>query len=259
MREWTAREWALAYAGLGWRVFPVVPSAKRPLYSGWQRDATTSRAIIERFWRREPGPNVGLICGEAFDAFDFEAEHLPRLKAWLRAHGHRLPVTPIALTGRRGIHILVRPRTGQGGHVLRLDGHHVGELKSAGGFIVACPSQTTGPYGWRRSPLDFDVGVAPAWLWQLADAPARAVVAGGLAVIGPQQGEVRLAALARTVRAASEGRRNNVLYWAMRRAIDDGIPAPIAANVLNRMATEAGLDGREVEQTIASAELGATR
>jgi Bifunctional DNA primase/polymerase, N-terminal len=42
----TPRESALAYARLGWRVFPVAAGEKRPLDRGWQRDATTDPDLI---------------------------------------------------------------------------------------------------------------------------------------------------------------------------------------------------------------------
>ena len=83
----TSRDWALLYGGLGWRVFPVVPSGKRPRYRGWQRDATTDPELIRQYLHGEPGPNVGIICGETFDAFDVEADHLAALRHWAAARG----------------------------------------------------------------------------------------------------------------------------------------------------------------------------
>jgi len=48
----STRDWALAYAQLGWRVFPVVPRGKRPMYAGWQRDADAAGTpwpeVVER-------------------------------------------------------------------------------------------------------------------------------------------------------------------------------------------------------------------
>ena len=105
----STRDWALAYAALGWRVFPVVPRGKRPLYAGWQRDATTDPELIARYWRTDPGPNIGVICGETFDAFDIEAEHLGALRAWTSKHRLPFPATPIARSGRGGVHVLVSP------------------------------------------------------------------------------------------------------------------------------------------------------
>ena len=121
-----------------WRPGPS-PCDEWPLYRGWQRDATTDPAQIARSWRREPGPNIGVVCGEEFDAFDIEAAHLVAVRQWLDARGYRLPLTPLARTGRGGIHLLVAP-TGIGrGRDLVLAGVHIGELKSTGGFIVVCP------------------------------------------------------------------------------------------------------------------------
>jgi hypothetical protein len=249
--ERTTRDWALLYASFGWRVFPVVPSGKRPIYKGWQRDATTDPDLIACSWRSEPAPNIGLICGEAFVAFDIEVDHLPALSASMHERGHLLPETPIARTGRGGIHILVSV-FGEGGHALRLDGVHIGELKRRGGFIVACPSRTHGPYEWLRSPEAVTIGEAPEWLRGLVlDRPNMA--GSPAVVIGPSRGEARLAALARAVRDASRGSRNSVLYWAMRRAIEDGVPAGVAGSVLSRMSALAGLDEREVEATVRSA------
>lgn len=260
MSERTTRSWALTYAELGWRVFAVVPGGKRPLYSGWQQDATTAPALIKRWWRSDPGPNIGLICGEAFVAFDIEADHLPAFRTWLRTEGHRLPDTPVARTGRGGIHILVRAHASTFGHSLRLGGVHIGELKAAGGFIVACPSRTSGSYGWHRSPLDLALADAPDWLMSLATARQNQTERLSSRVqIGIGRGERRLAALARTVASATEGRRNSLLYWAMRRAVDEGIPAPVAESVLGRMAASAGLGEREISATIRSAQEASAR
>jgi len=163
-RPITTREWGRLYASLGWRVFPVAPGDKRPMYRGWQRDATIDPAQIKRYWRSEPGPNIGLVCGEAFDVFDIESAHLGALRAWMEHAGHRLPRTPLARTGRGGIHIVVAPTGIGGGRDLRLDGVHVGELKSTGGLIVVCPSLTEGRYRWLRGPDEVALAPAPDWL-----------------------------------------------------------------------------------------------
>ena len=78
--------WALQYAWLLGRVFPLVPGEKRPLYKGWQRDATTDPEQIKRYWRRDPGPNIGIVCGEQFDAFDIEAEYVDALVQYLNSN-----------------------------------------------------------------------------------------------------------------------------------------------------------------------------
>jgi hypothetical protein len=245
------RQCALEYARLGWRVFPVVPGGKRPLYRGWQRDATTDPGQIARYWRTDPAPNIGVICGEAFDALDIEAEHLARLRAWLAESGHILPRTPIARTGRGGVHILVQPLGIGGGRDLYLAGDHIGELKSVGGFIVVCPSVTVRPYTWLREPLDPPIA-APAWLLGLLERPPRPMRTAPRP--RPQRsGTGQLRALSGAVGRADIGNRNKILYWAMRRALEDGNPPRSAGLALARAALHAGLEQNEVEATIRSA------
>lgn len=100
----------------------------------------------------------------------------------------------------------------------------------------------------------------PDWLLELVRVGERGPSVGRTArQLGPTRGQARLAALARTVCQASEGTRNSVLYWACRRAAEDGIPAPIAASVLTRMAQRAGLDEGEIEATVRSAQEAARR
>ena len=248
----TSRDWALAYASLGWRVFPVVPGGKKPLFTGWQRDATTDSDLITRHWRREPGPNIGIVCGEAFVAFDIEVDHLPALSAWMREHGYRLPDTSVARTGRGGIHILSVPFV-DGGRALRLDDVRIGELKGRGGFIVACPSRTKGSYAWRRSPLDDGVAQAPAWLRSLvADRPMPEPDARAAQHLTPSRAVALAAGLYRVVAEASEGERNDILFWASCRAAEHGLERTVVADILLTAARQAGLPEREARATIAS-------
>ncbi len=163
----------------------------------------------------------------------------------------------MARTGRGGIHLLVGTREDHG-RALVLDRTRIGELKGRGGFIVACPSRTTGAYTWLRSPLEVDLAEAPAWLWTLI-ATTNTVAHEAQGPLDMRHGEARLAGLARAVRDAREGSRNNLLYWATRRALEDGIPSPVATSVLARMAIVAGLDHVEVGRTVASAVEAAAR
>jgi hypothetical protein len=247
--------WALKYAVAGIRVFPVVHRGKRPLYAGWQRDATTDVEQIVRYWRREPGPNIGAVAGELFDAWDIEARHLPAFREYLQSSGQALPLTPIARTGRGGIHILTKRIGIASSRDLHLEGVHVGELKSSGGYILVCPSVTVGPYSWLRLTEPMTVASAPGSLLALLERPRRAIKPAPRRST-PEQPAQALDALAVAVRDAGIGRRNRYLYWALRRAREEGAPSRIAAAVLTRAALAAGLDEREIEATIRSA-LGA--
>jgi hypothetical protein len=251
MKERSALDWALDYANLGWRVFPVVPGEKRPRYKGWQRDATSDPELVGRYWRSEPGPNIGALCGEAFDAVDVEAPHLQRLRDWLADKGQRLPATPIARTGRGGVHILIKAGGGTG-RALRLEGLHIGELKATGGFIVVCPSRTESTYAWINSPGRFALASAPVWLDELTTTKKASQPMGKAAPLDPSRAVALTAGLYRVVAGASEGERNQLLFWASCRVAEHGLDTVAASEILMTAAIQAGLPEAEARRTIAS-------
>jgi hypothetical protein len=247
------RDWALRYAALAWRVFPVVAGDKRPMYRGWQRDATTDPELIERYWRREPAPSIGVVTGELFDVLDIEAAHIGVLSRWLTARDAVIPETPMARTGRGGVHLYFSADPALGGRDVYLDGRHIGELKSTGGLVVLPPSATVSPYTWLVPPFDTDLASAPAWLPELLVRPAGVSTARRPRVLSVDDAHRRLESLGRSVRHAAPGRRNAILYWAAHRALEAGVPARYTGLVLLEAATGAGLGEREAQATIRSA------
>ena len=53
-------DWALAYAKLGWAVFPVQPRVKAPLTAHGFKDASTAEAVNRGWWMRWPDANLGV-------------------------------------------------------------------------------------------------------------------------------------------------------------------------------------------------------
>lgn len=247
----TTADWARLYSRAGWRSFPVTPGSKTPLFKGWQADATTDPALIAQYWRNDER-NLGLVCGEAFDAWDIEVAHIEAFSAYIGRHG-ALPEAPIAQTGRGGIHILTKPTGVDGTRYLYLDGTHIGELKSRGGFIVAAPSETEAQYVWVNLPERLAVPEAPGWLLALLERPEKLRKTLPTRPTSPDDVVAVLGRLAGSVTHAGEGRRNNYLYWAVRRAIEEGVPAPEAVRVLHAAGIEAGLTEHETTRTIESA------
>ncbi len=240
--------WARAYAREGWRVYPVERGRKRPVYGGWLTDATSDPGLIARWWPRDAGaPNIGVVAGEVFDVFDIETPHVEAFEA--AAPGGVLPETPIARSGRGGLHVYVRP-LGLGTRRLVLRGIHVGELKGSGGVVVP-PSVTTRPYEWLRDPSTVTLTQAPHWMRAMVQEP-RPVGNGPVGRLTPSRAVALMAGLYRVVAQAREGERNGVLYWATHRVAEHGIDRDAAIDILLAAAASAGLPEREARATIAS-------
>lgn len=248
-------DWALLYARAGWRSFPVKPEQKSPMFSGWQRDATTDPDLIARYWNGPAGAerNLGLVCGEKFDAWDIERDHVARFSDWLTRRGYVLPECPMASTGRGGIHLLTAPTGVDGTRYLYLEGEHIGELKSTGGFILACPSETEDLYRWRHLTDRLEVPQAPEWLLALLERPVALRKTLPTRITSPDDVVAVLGRLAGSVAHAGEGFRNNYLYWAARRALEEGVPVEETILVMRAAAHDAGLTDDETEKTIESA------
>jgi len=248
----TAQEWALRYAGAGWRVYPVEPGTKKACFTGWQASATDDPELIVRQWRREPYPNIGVICGESLAVFDIEAPHLAAFFEYLSVGGHVLPEMPVCATGRGGLHLYVAPLPAvPTTRRLRLENVHIGEYKTTGG-VVAPPSVTAGSYRWLWWPTEPLVTEAPSWLTSLiaeSSPPTSSQAVRGL----PADPAAALDALACAVRDEREGNRNALLYWAACRALEEGIRPDIAERVLCRAALAAGLSEAETDATLRSA------
>jgi hypothetical protein len=242
-------QWALLYAKAGWRSFPVWPGEKRPIYAGWQSGASTDREMLTRYFS-DTDRNIGVVTGEVFEAWDIEAPHVEAFFAFIAKHG-TLPESPLATTGRGGIHVLMTPIVGHT-RKLYLDGTHIGEIKSTGGFIVVAPSETEAQYHWRYLPERLAVQAPPDWLQGLLERP-QGTKRLPAPMSTPDDVVTVLGRLAGSVEHAPEGTRNNYLYWAMRRAVEEGVPVRHAAKVLHGAGIEAGLPLDEVETTIRSA------
>jgi len=249
----TTVDWALGYARLGYRVFPLLPGDKRPIYRGWQADATTDPAMVRQYFTADPTRNIGVVCGEKFDAWDIEVEHVAALTEHMAQNGYVLPEAPIAQTGRGGMHILTVPTGVNHTRQLHLDGTHIGELKSTGGFIVVAPSKTVAAYRWTWAPPGMGASAAPQWLLDLLERPKAAPRRFKDRLTQPNDIVAVLGQLGGAVLHAGEGSRNNYLYWAMRTALDEGVPPDEAKVALVGAGKTAGLDEREIQATLRSA------
>ena len=147
MSDITLRQ-ALAYARRGWPVFPCLPDQKIPATRHGFHDATTDEQQITEWFGQgyrwnlaiatgAPGPDVLDVdqhgtAGNGFAAF-----------AKLRRSGLLNGATAYVRTPSGGLHAYFLGSRQRNGH---LPDHHL-DFRSAGGYIVAPPSQVDGqPY-----------------------------------------------------------------------------------------------------------------
>lgn len=242
---------ALAYAARGWPVFPCSPGRKEPATTNGFYDASTDPNEICQWWQRSPRSNVAIATGcPGPDVLDIDIKHvdgyanLERLKRVGLVAGPTMLVT----TPSGGLH-LYYAGTDQGCHVLRRFGV---DLRASGGYVLAPPSIADDrPYQLadERPPT----GEVLNWerVRRFLDPPIDQPPRTGT---GSRSGS-SIDPLARWVGQQPDGNRNCGLYWAARRALDDGHED---LEPLVTAAVTAGLPEREARRTVRSAVDGAS-
>lgn len=236
MTDATMLDHALGYADAGWPVFPLAPRTKRPATAHGKDDATTDAALIRQMFAGRDDYNVAIRPVPGVIVLDVD----PRNGGTIDALGD-LPATWTARTGGGGWHLLFRYRGDTVGRVRGTDGI---DIKTEAGYIVAAPSihPDGGAYEWVNH---HPVVALPSHLHaRVRREPARRVKGAGR-VSAP-------GGLVAVVAAATEGNRNNALFWAACRAAESDAPDAVWGD-LRSSAQLVGLDDREIDQTIASA------
>ena len=246
MTDTTFRQ-ALAYARHGWPVFPCLPGQKIPATRHGFRDATTDQEQITDWFGHGAGWNLAIATGAPGpDVLDVD-QHGPAGNGYaafnrLRRAGLADGAAAYVRTPAGGMHAYF---TGSGQHNGRLPSHHL-DFRSAGGYILAPPSQVDGkPYRLITRPggrgtLDWNAVIRflepQQQPHQAQTLPAR---------------RLNLSHLARWVASQPEGNRNAGLFWAANRALDTDHAADLSP--LAVAARQAGLEDKEVTRTLDSA------
>lgn len=175
---------ALAYAALGWHVFPLhamlngrcscgrqcTSPAKHPITVNGVKAATTDTRQITAWWTRYPWANIGVATGSisGFIAVDIDPKNggEASLEDLIIKNGE-MPVTVEAITGSGGRHILFKH---PGGHIGNRTNLFPGvDIRGDGGYIVVAPSNhpSGNHYVWHRSPRNTPLAQLPFWLYSL--------------------------------------------------------------------------------------------
>ncbi len=246
-------EQALTFAAAGIQVFPCRPGGKEPLTLHGFTAATTDPGQIRAWWRTWPEANIAMPTGAPlWDVLDIDLKNgesgYPSLRQLSQAdltggwsHAVRTP--------SGGLHLYFAG-TSEGNHALH---RHQIDYRGAGGYVILPPSTVTTDHGPRqydtidvRDPNQvqpFDWGAALDLLQPAAPVPVSVRDRGNAPA------EQRMTHLVNHVRNAQNGNRNNVLYWAANRALDNGSTdvGPLVA-----AAMEAGLSYQEARRTTSS-------
>ena len=238
---------ALAYARRGWPVFPCLPGQKIPATRHGFRDATTDEQQITDWFGRSASWNLAIATGAPGpDVLDVD-QHGPAgngYAAFTRLHRAGLADGAAAYvrTPAGGMHAYF---TGSDQHNGRLPSHHL-DFRSAGGYILAPPSQVDGqPYQLikrlpGRGALDWNKVTQLLEPQQQPHRPQPRPAPG-----------LDLTHLTRWVASQPEGNRNAGLFWAANRALDADHAADLSP--LAVAARQAGLGDKEITRTLDSA------
>lgn len=243
----------------GYAVFPCGDD-KRPMLKGWPERASTDPAAIFRLWHQHPGPLIGIVTGErsGIDVLDLDVKQ-PTSSIWWRANEPRLPPTRTYRTRSGGIHLYYRHAEGVRNTASKLAKGV--DTRGTGGFVIS----------WFAAGLDCLDQTAPAaWpAWLLADllakpapTPAPAAASASTASFVSRSGRAGRAidGALRRVADASEGERNQILFWAACRLAErvrsGELSASEAETLLVQAGRAAGLTELEARATVRSAMRG---
>lgn len=252
---------ALAYAELGWPVFPCRPHGKAPIGAAAPhgvKDATTRADVIRRWWERHPHANIAVACGyPGPDVIDIDTKDgRDGMALYQRARDAHLldDYAAIINTPSGGLHLWFEGTDQPGGAVGQKKAL---ELKAVGGYVLLPPSRVIDTkYGFDGTYevaeyrdtagfVDF-----PA-IRRLIDPPPRS---RPRRLAGPDSWD----GLVQHVTKQGEGNRNNALFWAACRAAETGAPAHVFV-ALADAGVAIGLSRHAADATVDSARKRAGR
>lgn len=238
---------ALALAAAGWAILPL--RGKVPITAHGLHDATTDPLQIREWWRGNAQHNIGARVPRALLVLDFDPQNGGSVAGLEAATGVAMPATLTVHSGRGtgGQH---RYYLNPGAAVSSSRLPKGIDIKTHAGYCVMPPSThpaTGRPYTWENQPVTH----LPRPIMDLITPPAptrrRFTHQAPLSE--------RALHLVRYVSELKEGNRNAGLYWAARRAVEEGHAGDVF-DMLEAAATIAGLTEREAARTISSAKRG---
>lgn len=167
--------YAIRYAKLGLKVFPLKEKGKSPVFKGSFQKATTDIIQIKKWWSKNPNYNIGIATGNGLLVLDLDINDekgyngISALKEWEGVNGS-LPKSWTVNTGSGGKHIYFKVnKTLKNTVKTLLDGV---DTRCDGGYIIAPPSihPNGNRYKWLVSPKK-DLAEANNLVYKLLEPP----------------------------------------------------------------------------------------
>ena len=196
MKPRTMLEWALAYASLGWHVFPVyMPigrdcscsrssncprKAKHPITKSGHLDATSDPEQIAEWWATHPSASIARRTDDSL-VIDVDGEQGRRTLAALEREHGKLPRTVLQATGGGGLQYFYE-KSSAGRTTANALGRKI-DTRASGGYVILPPSRHASgrQYRWIRSPFAHEIAKVPGWVEGKLKGPRLCVAPGGRA------------------------------------------------------------------------------
>lgn len=154
------------------KILPLKPKGKTPIYKGGVHNATADIKEIKRVFRQRPDANYGIATGKASDLLVLDidgAKGKKSLHKLVAEHG-KLPRTVKVKTGK-GLHYYFRPGTKRVRNSASTLSPGI-DIRGDGGYVVGPGSIHESGATYRfvagRSVGTFKIAKAPRWLLKLA-------------------------------------------------------------------------------------------
>ncbi|NLN01118.1 MAG: AAA family ATPase [Lentisphaerae bacterium] len=162
MNENTMLKAALAYAAMGWHIFPCRPGTKVPMTTNGVKNATTDEATIRDWWTRCPTANIAVACGPASGIYvvDVDVDEARGINGWDSIEEFPpFPDTVRQDTPRGGAHFFFRSDTPPRNRNSFRPGI---DIRSDGYYVMLPPSLHPNgkPYKWTEGFAPGETGLA---------------------------------------------------------------------------------------------------
>ncbi|MDF5759125.1 bifunctional DNA primase/polymerase [Spongiactinospora sp. TRM90649] len=248
---------ALRLAGRGLKVFPCIPGRKQPigrLVPDGFLGASADIELVSRWWAACPDANIGLPTGDgSFDVLDVdvkpEGTGYPALNR-LKAAAVIPPPLAVVATPSGGLHCYY-PGTAQRCGSLKA---RFLDFKAAGGYVLVPPSIVDGTsYRLMSAPAttrdQLNWAAVRAHLTPAHPARPQPATPTGAAPMA----DAGIGGLARWLSTRTKPGRNQALFWAACRAIENGARESDLHRLYAAMRFGDGFDERQAARTVADA------